>query len=175
MLYTRTPVQLGCCRPGCCWVLGSPPSYRMPLHFPSAVLPCRAGSGKERGHGRQLTACPRCYTKLRPGTHHVVCKNLTDPSLDPMAVRSRSMSALDQPFARWRLFASAPLPPSMTSAIGGGSGDAHDYVLAMTAPRWSQICFGGSEVPSETAHKGISCDRKTPSSPCAQWIPCLTG
>ena len=48
---------------------------------------CLAGSGKERGHGRQLTACPRCYTKLRPGTHHVVCKVLTDPSIDAMAVR----------------------------------------------------------------------------------------
>ena len=41
----------------------------------------------------------------------------------------------------------------------------------MRALRWSQICFGGSEAPQEAPQKGTTCDRKTPSSSCAQSHP----
>lgn len=39
---------------------------------------CRAppdirGSGKERGHGTELTHCPKCGKGLKPGKHHVGC------------------------------------------------------------------------------------------------------
>lgn len=31
------------------------------------------GSGKERGHGTELTHCPKCGKSLKPGKHHVGC------------------------------------------------------------------------------------------------------
>lgn len=31
------------------------------------------GSGKERGHGTELTHCPKCGKGLKPGKHHVGC------------------------------------------------------------------------------------------------------
>lgn len=31
------------------------------------------GSGKERGHGTELTHCPKCNKTLKPGKHHVGC------------------------------------------------------------------------------------------------------
>lgn len=31
------------------------------------------GSGKERGHGTELTHCPKCNKTLNPGKHHVGC------------------------------------------------------------------------------------------------------
>lgn len=42
------------------------------LNHPRAPPDIR-GSGKERGHGTELTHCPKCGKGLKPGKHHVGC------------------------------------------------------------------------------------------------------
>lgn len=49
--------------------------WRLKVHYRAA--PGIRGSGKERGHGSELNACPKCHTELRPGKHHVKC-NITN-------------------------------------------------------------------------------------------------
>lgn len=41
------------------------------MHYRAA--PDVRGSGKERGHGAELKACPKCGEELKPGRHHVGC------------------------------------------------------------------------------------------------------
>lgn len=45
--------------------------WRLKVHYRAA--PDVRGSGKERGHGAELKACPKCGTELKPGRHHVGC------------------------------------------------------------------------------------------------------
>ncbi|GMH33224.1 hypothetical protein BSKO_01058 [Bryopsis sp. KO-2023] len=45
--------------------------WRLKVHYRAA--PDVRGSGKERGHGSELKACPKCGAELKPGRHHVGC------------------------------------------------------------------------------------------------------
>ena len=45
--------------------------WRLKVHYRAA--PDIRGSGKERGHGAELEACPKCGAELKPGRHHVGC------------------------------------------------------------------------------------------------------
>jgi hypothetical protein len=45
--------------------------WRLKVHFRAA--PDIRGSGKERGHGRELDVCPKCQLELKPGRHHIGC------------------------------------------------------------------------------------------------------
>ncbi|KAF6258110.1 hypothetical protein COO60DRAFT_1150704 [Scenedesmus sp. NREL 46B-D3] len=45
--------------------------WRLKVHY--RAPPDIRGSGKERGHGTELTHCPKCGKGLKPGKHHVGC------------------------------------------------------------------------------------------------------
>ena len=45
--------------------------WRLKVHY--RAPPDIRGSGKERGHGTELTHCPKCGKALKPGKHHVGC------------------------------------------------------------------------------------------------------
>lgn len=45
--------------------------WRLKVHY--RAPPDVRGSGKERGHGAELAACPKCGVDLKPGKHHVGC------------------------------------------------------------------------------------------------------
>lgn len=45
--------------------------WRLKVHY--RAPPDIRGSGKERGHGTELTHCPKCGKTLKPGKHHVGC------------------------------------------------------------------------------------------------------
>ncbi|KAK9806818.1 hypothetical protein WJX72_003738 [[Myrmecia] bisecta] len=45
--------------------------WRLKVHYRAA--PDVRGSGRERGHGMELEACPKCCQVLKPGKHHVGC------------------------------------------------------------------------------------------------------
>ncbi|CAG9466466.1 unnamed protein product [Pedinophyceae sp. YPF-701] len=45
--------------------------WRLKVHF--RAPPDVRGSGKERGHGRELDRCPKCAEELKPGKHHIGC------------------------------------------------------------------------------------------------------
>jgi hypothetical protein len=45
--------------------------WRLKVHF--RAPPDVRGSGKERGHGQELSHCPQCEAKLTPGKHHIQC------------------------------------------------------------------------------------------------------
>lgn len=45
--------------------------WRLKVHH--RAPPDVRGSGKERGHGTELTFCPKCGKDLMPGKHHVGC------------------------------------------------------------------------------------------------------
>lgn len=45
--------------------------WRLKVHY--RAPPDIRGSGKERGHGTELTHCPKCGKQLKPGKHHVGC------------------------------------------------------------------------------------------------------
>jgi len=45
--------------------------WRLKVHHRSP--PDVRGSGRERGHGCELRACPKCGTGLEAGRHHVGC------------------------------------------------------------------------------------------------------
>ena len=49
----------------------SPSPRRLKVHY--RAPPDVRGSGRERGHGRELQACPRCAAPLEAGRHHVGC------------------------------------------------------------------------------------------------------
>lgn len=51
------------------------------------LLSWHAGSGRERGHGVELTGCPRCYAALRSGTHHTTCIRSPEgpPAFNPVS------------------------------------------------------------------------------------------
>jgi hypothetical protein len=44
---------------------------RLKVHY--RAPPDVRGSGRERGHGRELTHCPKCAAPLEAGRHHVGC------------------------------------------------------------------------------------------------------
>lgn len=46
--------------------------WRLKVHY--RADPDVRGSGRERGHGRELPACPKCHVTLERGRHHVNCK-----------------------------------------------------------------------------------------------------
>jgi hypothetical protein len=59
--------------------------------FAGACLDAKshAGSaGKERGHGTELTHCPKCGKGLKPGKHHVGC-SATKPTATPRTSSKR--------------------------------------------------------------------------------------
>lgn len=45
--------------------------WRLKVHY--RAPPDVRGSGKERGHGQELSHCPLCDAKLMPGKHHIQC------------------------------------------------------------------------------------------------------
>ena len=68
---------------GACSATGraaTPSLHRGPL----TARPPRPRAGKERGHGTELTHCPKCGKGLKPGKHHVGC-SATKPSATPRA------------------------------------------------------------------------------------------
>jgi hypothetical protein len=67
--HSPNPVALACPRG----------ASRNPTRLRRAPRPIRRappdirGSGKERGHGTELSHCPKCGKGLKPGKHHVGC------------------------------------------------------------------------------------------------------
>ena len=45
--------------------------WRLKVHY--RAPPDVRGSGKERGHGQELSHCPQCGARLLPGKHHIQC------------------------------------------------------------------------------------------------------
>lgn len=45
--------------------------WRLKVHY--RADPDVRGSGRERGHGKELPACPKCKKRLERGRHHVNC------------------------------------------------------------------------------------------------------
>lgn len=45
--------------------------WRLKVHY--RADPNVRGSGKERGHGKELPLCPKCNKSLERGRHHVNC------------------------------------------------------------------------------------------------------
>eukprot|EP00892_Ulva_mutabilis_P001359 jgi/Ulvmu1/11223/UM072_0060.1 len=45
--------------------------WRLKVHY--RAPPDVRGSGKERGHGQELSHCPHCSARLLPGKHHIQC------------------------------------------------------------------------------------------------------
>jgi hypothetical protein len=65
--------------------------WRLKVHY--RAPPDVRGSGRERGHGTELTHCPKCGKGLKPGKHHVGCAaGRTAPR--QATKRSRSVSEL---------------------------------------------------------------------------------
>ena len=52
--------------------------WRLKVHY--RAPPDIRGSGKERGHGKELDLCPKCGKTLKPGKHHVGCTGSTKAS-----------------------------------------------------------------------------------------------
>ncbi|KAF8072486.1 CIAO1 [Scenedesmus sp. PABB004] len=63
--------------------------WRLKVHY--RAPPDIRGSGKERGHGTELTHCPKCGKGLKPGKHHVGCAG--GKSAPRAAKRSRQLAA----------------------------------------------------------------------------------
>lgn len=67
----KDETRFNCPYPGCdrsCAEL-----WRLKVHF--RAPPDNKGSGVERGHNAELEYCPRCFTKLEAGKHHVGCRS----------------------------------------------------------------------------------------------------
>ncbi|GLC46524.1 hypothetical protein PLESTM_001885400 [Pleodorina starrii] len=65
----KDPERFYCPYPGCNRSFAE--LWRLKVHF--RAPPDIRGSGKERGHGTELTHCPKCGKTLKPGKHHVGC------------------------------------------------------------------------------------------------------
>lgn len=65
----RDPERFYCPFPGCNRSFAE--LWRLKVHY--RAPPDIRGSGKERGHGTELTHCPKCSKALKPGKHHVGC------------------------------------------------------------------------------------------------------
>ncbi|PNH08514.1 hypothetical protein TSOC_004914 [Tetrabaena socialis] len=65
----RDPDRFYCPFPGCNRSFAE--LWRLKVHY--RAPPDIRGSGKERGHGTELTHCPKCGKTLKPGKHHVGC------------------------------------------------------------------------------------------------------
>lgn len=49
------------------------PSSSWSLQVHCRASPDVRGSGRERGHGKELSHCPKCHEALQPGKHHIGC------------------------------------------------------------------------------------------------------
>mmetsp|Transcript_27268 Transcript_27268/g.59617 ORF Transcript_27268/g.59617 Transcript_27268/m.59617 type:complete len:523 (-) Transcript_27268:320-1888(-) len=65
----KDPERFYCPFPGCNRSFAE--LWRLKVHY--RAPPDIRGSGKERGHGTELTHCPKCGKALKPGKHHVGC------------------------------------------------------------------------------------------------------
>lgn len=65
----KDPDRFYCPFPGCNRSFAE--LWRLKVHY--RAPPDIRGSGKERGHGTELTHCPKCGKNLKPGKHHVGC------------------------------------------------------------------------------------------------------
>ena len=65
----KDPNRFYCPYPGCNRSFAE--LWRLKVHYRAA--PDVRGSGKERGHGAELSSCPKCGAELKPGRHHVGC------------------------------------------------------------------------------------------------------
>lgn len=63
------PCRWFCPYPGCKRSFAE--LWRLKVHY--RAPPDVRGSGRERGHGTELTHCPKCGKGLKPGKHHVGC------------------------------------------------------------------------------------------------------
>lgn len=63
----KDPSRFYCPFPGCNRSFAE--LWRLKVHYRAA--PDVRGSGKERGHGMELSHCPKCNEALKPGKHHI--------------------------------------------------------------------------------------------------------
>ncbi|GFR44963.1 hypothetical protein Agub_g6273 [Astrephomene gubernaculifera] len=66
----KDPERFYCPYPGCNRSFAE--LWRLKVHF--RAPPDIRGSGKERGHGTELTHCPKCNKSLKPGKHQFTCR-----------------------------------------------------------------------------------------------------
>lgn len=96
--------------------------WRLKVHY--RAPPDVRGSGRERGHGTELTHCPKCGKGLKPGKHHVGCAaGRTAPRQASKRSRSVSRSVSPGP-AGWRRIArgaASRLPIQRVAAARQGS------------------------------------------------------
>ncbi|KAG2485423.1 hypothetical protein HYH03_015805 [Edaphochlamys debaryana] len=107
--------------------------WRLKVHY--RAPPDIRGSGKERGHGTELTHCPKCGKTLKPGKHHVGCSG---GKTAPRQVNKRSRPATE---------ADSPDDPQPgthpTKHVRGtdGDGDAPQHVWGPDFGRSSQGAY----------------------------------
>ena len=65
--------------------------WRLKVHY--RAPPDVRGSGKERGHGQELSHCPLCDAKLMPGKHHIQCTGSKAQSAQVRLVETSSLEA----------------------------------------------------------------------------------
>eukprot|EP00798_Chlamydomonas_sp_ICE-L_P024981 gene24981-10643_t len=80
--------------------------WRLKVHY--RAPPDVRGSGKERGHGTELDVCPKCWSILKPGKHHVGCSSGKTTQRKRLRT-SQSNLAVQTP----------PLPAGGDNALGG--------------------------------------------------------
>lgn len=118
--------------------------WRLKVHCKAS--PDIRGSGKERGHGMELTGCPRCYAVLRSGTHHTTCIQSTE---DPPAANPTCFEPLSgtEPIGK----AKGGAPFSAGAAAATDSSQLHDgswspaAAAAQQGPVKFELASAGSE------------------------------
>lgn len=85
--------------------------WRLKVHYRAPVD--ARGSGVERGHGTELSHCPKCGTEFQEGRHHVNCSaGRTAGPPNPKRIRKRSAeSSGSEGTATPPVVAKRPHPP----------------------------------------------------------------
>jgi hypothetical protein len=160
--------------------------WRLKVHY--RAPPDVRGSGRERGHGTELTHCPKCGKGLKPGKHHVGCAaGRTAPR--QASKRSRSVSRCVRggqgarregprgqrrgggsgaaaAAARRRQRRAPAAPCGCSRGVGGGGCAVGGAVAAAAAAQPARRAPAGAPRPLERPHHPRSCaPRSLPLTP----------
>eukprot|EP00877_Chromochloris_zofingiensis_P013394 jgi/Chrzof1/8308/Cz03g05200.t1 len=111
--------------------------WRLKVHY--RAPPDIRGSGKERGHGTELTHCPKCGKALKPGKHHVGCSaGKTAPR--QASKRSRTSGEGDIPAADSEQLDGQAAPSG--NATTTGKAESSDTTGAAPTDQYPQVSTG---------------------------------
>eukprot|EP00887_Chlorella_sp_A99_P005318 scaffold1.g5318.t1 len=147
------PERFYCPHPGCNRSFAE--LWRLKVHY--RAPPDVRGSGKERGHGTELSFCPKCGKDLHPGKHHVGCvagksaprqaakrqRQILQASTtieEPLTLTTTTTSSIEQAIQRRQAAAAAvaSAPPAKAQRVSESEGSVRKGAGAADSCRLDQ-------------------------------------